>query len=106
MNGQKIIRDGKSFAAICQTSEYKLENSLLFNSIKANGEELLASPVRIYGEENGGVLDFGTAECFAVERDNETNLCCAAECGNYIIDTSIYVENDGCCQIDLKLLPR
>lgn len=106
MSGQKIIRDGKSFAAICRTSEYGWENSLLFNSIKANGEELLASPVRIYGEENGRVLDFGTAECFAVERDNETNLCCAAECGNYIIDTSICVENDGCCQIDLKLLPR
>ncbi len=76
-------------------------------SIVANGEELLASPCRIVGIEDGEEMRWQVCDRFIVERSEEKVVICGAmQSDQFIVDTCFSLEFDGCMAVDLKLMPR
>jgi len=85
----------------------------LLSSVKVGEEELLAAPVRIVMQEDGGTAvwdeDYANneSESFVQKRDDEhIVLCGAKQSERFIVDTCTSVHFDGTIDIDLKLMTR
>ncbi len=86
---------------------YSQENNALFTSIVTNGQEILSSPMRLVGSENGQPIVWQDQMQFLLESNDEAATVCAtmqSEC--FVINTCIKTEYDGCSTVDLKLMPR
>ncbi len=76
-------------------------------SILSAGEELLAAPIRIIGTEDGSPIEWSVKESFIYSRSEETLVVCGAmQSEQFIINTNLQLEFDGCLTMDLKLMPR
>jgi len=81
-------------------------------SIIANGQELLASPIRLVGEEDGEKIEWFTdyeeneSEAFIQSRNEEDALICGAmRSRRFIVDTCVRANYDGSLRYDMKLMP-
>ena len=61
-NELKVTEKQNSVSINIWQREYSLDNHALFTSLKTQGRELLASPVRIVSKENGKESQWG-AHC-------------------------------------------
>ncbi len=81
-------------------------------SVKVNGEELLAGPVRFVGAEDGEPIcwrqdyEDNESESFIQKRcDREAVLCGAMASPRFILDSCIRIGYDGGLDFDVKLMP-
>lgn len=93
--------------------EYTFGPNGLLHSVKAQGVELLASPMRIVCVEDGGAaewdLDYANneSESFIQKRDDSCAVICGAmQSERFIVDTRNEVSFDGTVDIDLKFMTR
>ena len=103
---------------LCKTVRYRC-GSVTFGpnglpvSLKAEGTELLAAPVRFRTLEDGeeGVWDadypVNEGECFLQEHDDaHVVLCSAMATERFVIDTAVTVSYDGNISFDARLISR
>ena len=86
--------------------EYKFENSALFSGIVSNGVDVLTSPIRICGTENGVPIKVMEQGCCVLQADNASVVL-----NGYIqtqvmaINVTTTVEYDGFATVDFKVMP-
>lgn len=85
----------------------------MISSVVSEGKELLAAPVRLVLKEDGESAIFqddyltNESESFIQNRsDEQVVICGCKQSKRFIIDFCSTVNFDGCCDIDLKLMPR
>lgn len=81
--------------------------SPLLSSIISCDKELLASPIRLSGIENGKPIQWVDGFCSPISADDEK----AAFCGSFasekfVLNTSLSVEFDGCADISVSIAPK
>ncbi len=78
--------------------KYTLSDSPLLSSIISNGQELLASPMRLVGTENGKELVISDVKsCFMHGEDGySASACQYMQTPRFIINTTLTAEYDGC----------
>ncbi len=87
--------------------KYTFGEGSLPTSIVADGEELLMSPMRIVGTEDGEDMIWSVKDSFIFSRsDEELVLCGSMQSERFIVNTSITLSFDGCMNFDLKFMPR
>lgn len=85
----------------------------LLTSVRSQGVELLAAPMRLVMTEDGEAAVWddnyceNEAESFIQKRsDEQIILCGAKQSSRFIVDTCWRVDYDGCMDVDLKLMTR
>jgi len=85
----------------------------MITSIKAQGHELLASPMRVICVEDGNHSEWDNnypeneSESFIHSRtDEQVIICGAKQSERFIIDTCSTIDYDGNIDIDFRLMPR
>lgn len=85
----------------------------MLRSIRSQGVELLAAPVRVVAVEDGEPSHWdenypeNEAESFIQRRsDEEIIVCGAKQSDRFIVDSCTRIGYDGGVDIDLKLMPR
>jgi hypothetical protein len=79
----------------------------LFSSIVSCGKELLASPIRLSGIENGDPVKWVDGICSRVSADDEKVAFCGSfASGKFVLNTSVTVEFDGCADISVTVVPK
>ena len=106
-NELKVTEKQNSVSINIWQREYSLDNHALFTSLKTQGRELLASPVRIVSKENGKESQWGEETCFVLEESHSScSVLSSAVSDKFIVNTAFSAEKDGFVKIDLKLMPR
>lgn len=86
---------------------YTIDNDVLFTSIKSRGSEILKAPIRIIGTENGEEIKWNEQESFIMRQNAEkVTVCASQESSTFIVNTSMEIEFDGYCAMDVKIMPR
>ena len=93
--------------------DYTIGVDGMLTSIKSQGVELLAAPMRVVCVEDGEPANWdmnypeNESESFIMNRsDEEIVICGAKQSDRFIIDTCYRIDYDGCIDIDFKLMPR
>ena len=93
--------------------DYTVGADGLLASIRSEGVELLASPVRLVAEEDGEPSEWdenypeNESESFIQSRSDESVVICGAkQSRRFIVDTCWRFEYDGCVDISLKVMTR
>lgn len=93
--------------------DYTIGADGMITSIKSEGVELLAAPMRVVSVEDGEPSDWdmnypeNESESFIQRRsDEEIVICGAKQSDRFIIDTCYKIDYDGCIDIDFKLMTR
>jgi len=93
--------------------DYTVGADGMLTSIKSQGVELLASPMRIVAVEDGEPANWdmnypdNESECFIQHRsDEEIVICGAKQSDRFITDICYRIDYDGCIDIDFKLMTR
>lgn len=86
---------------------YTTDHSVLFSSLITQGEELLAAPIRVVGQENGQEIRWEDIQTFVMSSTPEkVVLCGTQQSASFILNTTCSIEYDGCVAIDVKVMPR
>lgn len=86
---------------------YTVKNDVLFTSITSRGNEILSTPMRLVGLENGEEIVWHEQQSFIFEKSEENAVICGSqECDSFIVNTALSVDFDGYCAMDLKIMPR
>lgn len=86
---------------------YTIDNDVLFTSIKSRGNEILNAPIRIIGIENGEEIKWNEQAPFIMQKNSEkVTVCASQESSTFIVNTSMEIEFDGYCAMDVKIMPR
>lgn len=89
-----------------QGREYEINNSLFPVRMTSQGRELLRAPITVVGEENGKELRFSENKSWLMSGDEENAvIICSAKSERFVFNTSLSVDYDGFCKIDLKVMP-
>lgn len=59
--------------------DYTMDRSVLFSSIRTQGQELLSAPMRIVGRENGHDIWWDRQETFVLDAGAEQAVICATQ---------------------------
>ena len=93
--------------------DYTIGADGLITSIRSQGVELLAAPMRLVAVEDGEAADWdgdypqNESESFIQSRSDECAVVCGAkQSGRFIVDTCWRFDYDGCVDISMKLMPR
>ncbi len=109
-----VVKDGEKGKTVEMSGRrYTVGENSLPVSILAEGEELLAAPIRLVGTENGEEIvwqtDYETNEsaAFIQKRTAErVQLLGAMQSESFVANTCIETEYDGYTTMDLKVMPR
>jgi len=87
---------------------YSVADGCMPSSIISQNEELLAAPIRIVATENGEEITYVNGQCFLMDdtTPEAASLCCTAESGDMLINTTCKVEYDGYMSWTLSVAPR
>ena len=93
--------------------DYTIGVDGMLTSVKSQGVELLAAPMRVVCIEDGEPANWdmnypeNESESFIMRRsDEEIVICGAKQSDRFIIDTCYNINYDGCMSIDLTLMTR
>lgn len=93
--------------------DYTVGADGMLTSIKSQGVELLAAPMRIVSIEDGAESNWNNdypdneSESFIQNRSDENIIICGAkQSDRFIVDTCYNIDYDGCIDVDLKLMTR
>lgn len=93
--------------------DYTIGADGMITSIRSEGVELLASPMRIVAVEDGEAANWDTdypaneSESFIQRRsDEEIVICGAKQSDRFITDLCYTIDYDGCIDMELKLMTR
>ena len=93
--------------------EYTFGPDGMITSVKSEGHELLAAPMRIVCVEDGQEAVFdrdydnNESESFIQRRsDEEAVICGAMQTERFVIDTCQHIHYDGTIDVDFKLMSR
>ncbi len=86
---------------------YTQNRAVLFSSLLTQGHELLASPIRLVGMENGQEFRWEETESFIMSSSPEKVVLCGTQQSNaFVVNTACSTEYDGLASIELKIMPR
>jgi len=86
---------------------YSLANAPLPTSILTEGEEVLASPIRLVGALNGNPISWESMGVFLFRSDEaQATLSGWQANGSLIVNTSLQVEFDGLVRVDMVVMPQ
>lgn len=88
--------------------QYKSGKTSFLESILSQDQELLASPVRLVGEENGRKFVWNDFKNYVMNDSNEEKitLCSSVESEVFILNTSLKIEYDGCVDMSISIMPQ
>ncbi|MBO4513034.1 MAG: hypothetical protein J5746_09715 [Victivallales bacterium] len=108
----EVSREGLQHKVRVWGREYTFAANSLPCSIVSQGQELLASPMRIVGIEDGVPMKWdenypdNESECFIQSRsDEQVVLCGAMQTPRFIVDTAFTVSFDGAINASIKIMP-
>lgn len=104
----KAYEDDRICKAAMWGREYTVENNVLFTSMTSLGEELLHAPMKLVALENGGKQSVWQEQTSFLMSSTEENIviCGSQQSDTFVINTALNIEFDGCCDIDIKVMPR
>lgn len=87
---------------------YKSGTKSFLESILSQGQELLAAPIRLVGEENGKELKWDAFRNFVMNDFNEekVEVCSSVESGSFLVNTIMGIEYDGCIDLNISVMPQ
>lgn len=99
--------DNKIIAKVWGRSYTAGGNSFL-ESIVSQGEELIVSPVRVAGVENGDELKWSELNNFIMSDSDGSKavICSSAQSSSFVLNTSMTIEYDGCIDLSLSIMPQ
>ena len=86
---------------------YTFDKASMLSSITSRGKELLSSPIRLVGTEDGEDIKWNVVDCKVFSHTQEQAVIVGSlqsEC--FIINTAFKIEYDGYIDIDFKVMPR
>ena len=88
--------------------KYKSGKKSFLESILSQNQEILASPVRFVGEENGSELVLDDFKNYVMNNSDEEKaiICSSAESKSFILNTSLKIEYDGCVDMGVSIMPQ
>ena len=93
--------------------DYTVGADGMLTSVRSEGVELLAAPMRIVAMEDGAEANWDTdypaneSESFIQRRsDAEIVICGAKQSDRFIVDVCYKIDYDGCIDMDFKLMTR
>lgn len=83
------------------------EKSFL-KSLSSQGTEILSSPARIVGREDGSEFVFSDYQTFLMERESEAyaDLLCSAESEQFLVNVAMKIEFDGFIDTSITVVPK
>ena len=88
--------------------KYKSGKKSFLESILSQNQEILASPIRFVGDENGREFILGDFKNYVMNDsdDEKAIICSSVESESFILNTSLKIEYDGCVDIGLSVMPQ
>ena len=102
-----ITQDENTITVHATGREYTFQKTgaFFFTSIKADGEELLDGAIKINCIEKESPTVWTEQKTFVYSCDGEKAIIIGSALGDsFCVNTSITIEYDGCCFIDLKII--
>ncbi len=104
----KVTKEKTGYSVGVWNRTYKFDSSPLLYSMISAGEELLASPMRVVGTENGKEIVWRDFRNFSMDKnaDDEAKLCQSMQGERFLLNTAVSVFEDGCMDWRLTIVPR
>jgi len=104
----KVTEDGNNVGTHVWGRDYTSGSKSFLESVVSQGDELLAGPVRFVGTEEGTecVWDDWKNFLMADFDDVHANVSSTVKSEQFVINTSMKVEYDGCIDTSLIIMPR
>lgn len=104
----KIDADGSKVTTKVWGRQYKSGNKSFLESILSQNQEILASPIRFVGDENGREFVLGDFKNYVMNESNDekATICSSVESGSFILNTSLKIEYDGCIDMGVSVMPQ
>lgn len=104
----KAIKTNSGYEVEVWNRKYAFGLNPFLQAIVSDGEELLSSPMRIVGIENGKELVWRDIENFLMDinEDGQIRLAQAMQSERFILNTNVTIEEDGCMDWRLTLISR
>ena len=104
----KVTKEKTGYSVGVWNRTYKFDSSPLLYSMISAGEELLASPMRVVGTENGKEIVWRDFHNFSMDKnaDDEAKLCQSMQGERFLLNTAVSVFEDGCMDWRLTIVPR
>ena len=85
---------------------FSKNTSFFFDSIKIQGVEVLAEKIKMNLTENGETVTWSDTKTFIHSANDEKVVLISSALGKtFCVNTAITIEYDGCCFIDVKIMP-
>ena len=104
----RVEETEERFSVFVTDREYVFnKNDLFITSVKSLGKELLAKKITLSGIDSGHSIILTNEEVFLFQRsDEKVILCSTAQSTSFIFNVATTIEYDGCCFIQLSVMPR
>lgn len=102
-----MLERGKETTVGVIGRKYVFDQKSMIKSIVSRGKELLSSPMRIVGTEDGEEIEWNINDCKVFSHTQERAVIVGSmqsEC--FIINTAYKIEYDGYIDFDIKIMPR
>lgn len=105
-NGFPYVKTrGSARQVFLEERSYCWSDSLLPISIRAGGKELLEEPMRFVVWEGEDRLTFERGQTFLIQGEESCTMVCASEQERLILNVSSRIEDDGCTDIGVSVVP-
>lgn len=104
----EIKADGNDVTTGVWGRSMRAGSKSFLESIVSQGQELLASPIRLVGLENGKELVWKEFKNFIMNDSDEekATICSSAESERFLLNTSLGIEYDGCMELNISVMPQ
>lgn len=104
----KAIKTNSGYDIEVWNRKYSIGINPLLQAIFSGGEELLSSPMRVVGIENGKEIVWNDIKNFLmdVNEDGQIRLAQSMQSKRFILNTNVKIEEDGCMDWRLTLISR
>lgn len=104
----ELNRTNNKITANVWGRSYTAGHNSFLESIISQEEELISSPVRVAGIENGEELKWSELSNFIMSDSNDSKvvICSSAQSSSFVLNTSMTIEYDGCIDLSFSIMPQ
>ncbi len=101
------VKNGKNYKVNVWNRTYTIGENPFFSSILSGGEEILSSPIRVVGRQNGKDINWTEFTNFdMIDWQGKSQVFCqSAQSGELLLNTSMEVFYDGAVKCRLQITP-
>lgn len=101
------VKNGKKYEVSVWNRTYTINESPFFSSILSGGKEVLASPIRVVGSQNGKEINWTEfVNLDMVDWNGKSQMFCqSAQSGELLLNTTMEIFYDGAVKCNLQITP-